>query len=117
MADKGAALIAPCPQNETCPLPENDWCHFTCRVERSRLHKFLKDGDSPFEDEKFTYSAFCVDGSLSACKARVLRHPLTEKGKITLTLCDGKSVSPVTLRKGNDGYKEAKKLGAGDSFD
>ncbi len=116
MADKGAALIAPCPQNETCPLPENDWCHFTCRVERSRLHKFLKDGDSPFEDEKFTYSAFCVDGSLSACKARVLRHPLTEKGKITLTVCDGKSVSPVSLRKGDDGYKEAKKLGAGDEF-
>lgn len=116
LTDKGAALCAPCPSNAACPLPADDWCHFSCRVERSRLHKFLKGGDSPFEDEKFTYSAFCADGSLSACKARVLRHPVTEKGKITLTVCDGKSVSSVALRKGEDGYKQAKKLGAGDSL-
>lgn len=117
LTDKGAALCAPCPQSAVCPLPDKDWCHFACRVERSRLHKFLKGGDSPFEDEKFTYSAFRTDGTLPTCKARVLRHPVTEKGKITLTVCDGKTISPLTLKKGDDGYKAAKKLGAGDKLD
>ncbi len=117
LARKGARLVAPCPDGAVCSLPGDDWCHFTCRVERSRLHKFVKGGDAPYEDEKFTYSAFCTDGSLKACKARVLRHPITEKGKITLAVCDGKSMSPLTLRKGDDGYKEARKLGAGDAFD
>ena len=116
LTDKGAFLSAPCPADAVCPLPAGDWCHFSRRVERSRLHKFLKDGDSPFEDEKFTYSAFRTDGALPTRKARVLRHPVTEKGKITLTVCDGKTVSQVTLRKGDDVYKQAKKLSAGDEF-
>lgn len=113
---KGARLVAPCPAGAVCGLPADDWCHFTCRVERSRLHKFVKGGDAPYEDEKFTYSAFCVDGSVSACEARVLRHPLTEKGKITLSLCSADGVTSRTLYKKDDGYKEARKLGAGDAF-
>lgn len=117
LTKKGATLVAPCPCDAKCPLPENDWCHFSCRVERSRLHKFLKGGDAPYEDEKFTYSAFCTDGSLSPCKARVLRHPVTEKGRITLSVCTGDGTDELVLRKGDDGYKQARKLGAGDAFD
>lgn len=116
LTKKGAKLVAPCPRGAKCSLPENDWCHFTCRVERSRLHKFLKGGDAPYEDEKFTYSAFCTDGSLSPCKARVLRHPVTEKGRITLSVCTGDGTDELVLRKGDDGYKQARKLGAGDAF-
>ena len=116
LSAKGARLVAPCPDGAACSLPDNDWCHFTCRVERSRLHKLLKGGDAPYEDEKFTYSAFCVDGSVSACDARVLRHPVTEKGRITLSLCSSKGVTFRTLYKKDEGYKEARKLGAGDSF-
>lgn len=117
LKEKGAELVAPCPGSAECSLPENDWCHFTCRVERSRLHKFVKGGDAPYEDEKFTYSAFCTDNSLSPCKARVLRHPKTEKGKITLSVCTRDGIGELVLRKGDDGYKQARKLGAGDAFD
>ena len=116
LSAKGARLVAPCPDGAACSLPDNDWCHFTCRVERSRLHKLLKGGDAPYEDEKFTYSAFCVDGSVSACDARVLRHPVTEKGRITLSLCSSEGVTSLTLYKKDEGYKEARKLGAGDAF-
>lgn len=116
LSAKGARLVAPCPDGAACSLPDNDWCHFTCRVERSRLHKLLKGGDAPYEDEKFTYSAFCVDGSVSACDARVLRHPVTEKGRITLSLCSSEGVTYRTLYKKDEGYKEARKLGAGDAF-
>lgn len=116
LKEKGAKLIAPCPQNAVCSIKSDDWCHFSCRVERSRLHKFVKGGESPYEDEKYTYSAFCVDGSLSACKARILRHPLTEKGKITLSVCTDGGISQKVLSKGDDGYKAARKLGAGDAL-
>lgn len=113
---KGARLIAPCPAGAVCALPDGDWCHYSCRVERSRMHKFLKDGDAPYEDEKFTFSAFCVDGSLNACSARVLRHPVTEKGKVTLSLCSSNGIETLKLYKKDDGYKEARKLNAGDTF-
>lgn len=117
LTSKGARLIAPCPGDATCRLPENDWCHFACRIERSRLHKFLKGGDSPFEDEKFTYSAFCADGSLSACNARVLRHPIYEKGRITLSLCTPEAIVSRTVFKREDSFKAAKKLSCGDNAD
>lgn len=117
LTSKGARLVAPCPCDCDCPLPEDDWCHFLCRVERSRLHRFVKDADSPFEDEKFTFSAFCTDGALSHVNARVLRRPVTEKGKVTLTLCTADGVKTRTLFKKDDGYKEARKLNAGDAFD
>lgn len=41
----GGFIAAPCPTNGECTLPEDDWCHFTARVQRSKLHKQLKGGD------------------------------------------------------------------------
>ena len=41
---KGAHLAAPCPHERPCPMKQDDWCHFTCRVSRSRLHRMLKEG-------------------------------------------------------------------------
>ena len=117
MAAKGRTLVAPCPETGNCPLPENDWCHFSCRVQRSKLHKFVKGGDAPFEDEKFSYSAFCFDNSLSPCNARVLRHPFTDKGKITLCLCTDCGIKTHTLFKSEkEPYKAARKLNCGDDF-
>ena len=58
LLSKGAFVAAPCVSCGDCPLPENDWCHFTVRVQRSRLHKLIKEADVPYEDEKFSYMAF-----------------------------------------------------------
>ncbi|RUX01668.1 methyltransferase type 11, partial [Mesorhizobium sp. M8A.F.Ca.ET.023.01.1.1] len=53
----GAHVLAPCPHEAPCPLNPPDWCHFSRRVARSRLHRLAKDADVPWEDEKFIYVA------------------------------------------------------------
>lgn len=113
----GAFVVAPCPCSESCPLPADDWCHFSCRLARSKIHKALKSADAPFEDEKFSYlivsrlpAAVSLGGS-----ARVLRHPRIDKGKVELELCTPQGlVHQVITRKQSDLYKRARKLSAGD---
>ncbi len=118
LSGKGAKLVAPCPEGAECRLREGDWCHFAVRVARGKLHKYLKEGDAPYEDEKFTYSAFRFDGADNACSARVLRHPVISKGRADLTLCTKEGVVEVAVRK-QDGapWKTARKLEAGDKFE
>ncbi len=116
LSKNGAKIIAPCPHGEKCPLPENDWCQFTCRVQRSKIHKILKDGDSPFEDEKYSYIAL----SKLDCESsdnRILRHPIINKGYSEYKVCSKEGIKNVKLSK-KDGtkYKEAKKKSAGDSL-
>jgi len=112
----GAQLAAPCPHGEVCPLPPDDWCHYTCRVARSSLHRALKGGDVPYEDEKFCYFAF-TRGTPSPATARVLRHPEIHSGYTTLELCTHEGLSRRTLsRKDGERYKRARKLSTGDQF-
>lgn len=116
LISKGGYVAAPCPHNGNCPIDGDDWCHFTCRVPRTKLHKFLKGGDVPYEDEKFSYLAVsrteCMTG-----RSRVLRHPLIESGKITLKLCgpDGIATKIVTKKQGEI-FKKARKSDCGDTF-
>jgi ribosomal protein RSM22 (predicted rRNA methylase) len=109
LLSRGAHIAAPCPHEVPCPIPEGDWCHFACRVPRSRLHRALKGGDAPYEDEKFCYMAFTKQPRDHA-SARVLRHPQIEPGRVTLTLCTPKGLkkSIVTKRDG-EAFKRARK--------
>jgi len=91
----GGQVIAPCPGNGKCPLPAEDWCHFTARVSRSRLHKQLKGGDAPYEDEKFSFLAVAKEPG-SPAQARVLRHPMKNPGYIGLRLCTEEGVVDTT---------------------
>lgn len=111
----GAHMVAPCPHANICPIGGEDWCHFTCRVPRSRLHRQLKGGEVPYEDEKFTYLVVSKEEA-EPCTARVLRHPLIETGRVTLELCDRCGKHKTTLRKKDTGYKQARKMDCGDSF-
>lgn len=116
LIEQGANLIGPCTHKKECPIINGDWCHFTVRVERSKIHKMLKNGDSPFEDEKFTYLAFSKLESVQA-KARVLRHPQFMPKVVTLKLCqnDGK-ICTVKIPKSNINYKIARDIKVGDQF-
>ncbi|MBQ7834772.1 MAG: rRNA methyltransferase [Ruminiclostridium sp.] len=116
LIDMGAKIIAPCPHNEDCPITENDWCHFTARVSRTKLHKQLKGGDVPYEDEKFCYIAATRE-NYGQCSARVLRHPKIESGKITLKLCTADGISEKIVTK-KDGalFKKARKSSSGDEI-
>ncbi len=114
--DIGAHIIAPCPNSNACPIKGEDWCHFTCRVQRSKIHKLLKGGDAPYEDEKFSYIALCKE-PVEQVSARILRHPKIESGKITLTLCTQNGVkTAIKTKKEKEAFKAARKASAGESF-
>lgn len=114
--DYGGSIIAPCPNIMECPMPENDWCHATCRVARTKVHKILKNGDVPYEDEKFSYIAVCKDDVIRNDDiARVLRHPKIESGKITLKLCTNDGIyEKIVTKKDKEMFKIARKCGCGD---
>ena len=115
--DCGGNVIAPCVHNQKCGLPENDWCQFTCRISRSKLHRVLKGGESPFEDEKFFYLAISKNRQLTNDNeiARVLRHPKIEAGKITLKLCSSTKIEEKLITKKSKAlFKIARKIESGE---
>lgn len=114
LLNKNGHIIAPCPHEKECKLPKDDWCQFACRVQRNKLHKKLKDGSSPFEDEKYSYIAFSKD-IVEKAPNRILRHPIINKGFSEYKVCMEDTIKYIKLSK-KDGniYKEAKKKSAGD---
>jgi len=117
LAGQGAHVAAPCPAGtQDCPMAGEDWCHFTVRVQRTKLHKQLKGGDAPYEDEKFCFLALTKEAPEAACGARVLRHPLIAPGRITLTLCESGAVQNRVVTKKDPLWKQARKIHAGDSL-
>jgi len=116
LLQKGANLIAPCPHAKACPVENNNWCHFTCRISRIKIHKNLKDAESPFEDEKFTYFVFSKNEKTMA-KSRVLRHPIYRPKVVSLELCNNNGkIERLEISKSNENYKLARKIKCGDEF-
>ncbi|MFI7240974.1 small ribosomal subunit Rsm22 family protein [Streptomyces qinglanensis] len=116
----GLRVLAPCPHDGACPLvPGQDWCHFAVRVARSSLHRRVKGGELPYEDEKFSYVAAVRETVPGApAGARIVRRPQLRKGQVLLDLCeDGGAVHrrPVTKRAGAD-YRAARKAAWGDPW-
>lgn len=118
LMQSGMKIAAPCPYtggSYECPLPEDDWCHFTARAARSRLHKQLKGADVPYEDEKFCFLAAAVDGAFP-CTERILRRPFIEPGNITLKICSEGGTSVKLVTKKDTRFKAARKANTGDKF-
>jgi ribosomal protein RSM22 (predicted rRNA methylase) len=113
----GAVLVAPCPHGRKCPLIEPDWCHFAARVARSRLHRMLKQGDVPWEDEKFIYLAAARE-PIAHTASRVIAPPHSGSGRVTLKLCqtDGVARNRMVTRREGDTFKAARRIGWGDEF-
>ncbi len=111
----GANLVAPCPHSQGCPLVAPDWCHFSRRVARSRLHRLAKGGEVPWEDEKFIYIAASRHAGEGA-SARVLAPPQASSGMVRLKLCDAEATVGERLLTRRDGaaFKAARKLDWGD---
>lgn len=106
LIENGAFIAAPCPHQNECL---NDWCHFGCRVARSKTHRIAKGGNAPFEDEKFCY-LIATRQKYNGTAERILRRPLIETGKVTLSLCTPNGITEKTFSK-KDGivYKAARK--------
>ena len=108
LAGAGAFVAAPCPHDGICPLAAGDWCHFSCRVARSKLHRRLKNAAMGYEDEKFSYMAF-VRQVPAQRTARIIRPPVAGKAGIELTLCTTGGIVRKVVKKGSPEYAEIRK--------
>jgi ribosomal protein RSM22 (predicted rRNA methylase) len=101
----------------TCPfaLDMEGWCHFSVRLERTKLHKQLKGAALGYEDEKFTY-LIAGRRPLAGAQARIIGYPRIGK-VIGLSLCksDG-ALENAQIAKRDERYKAAKKSRWGDVF-
>ncbi|MFP3990946.1 small ribosomal subunit Rsm22 family protein [Streptomyces sp. E11-3] len=114
----GLRIAAPCPHGAACPIvPGQDWCHFSARVSRSSLHRQVKGGSLPYEDEKFSYVA-ATRFDAEPVEARVVRRPQIRKGQVLLDLCTrdpGLARDTVTKRHGSL-YRAARDAAWGDGW-
>jgi ribosomal protein RSM22 (predicted rRNA methylase) len=112
---QGARMIAPCPHNHTCPMPENDWCHFARRLNRTRLQRDTKGGKLSYEDEKFSYIAVARIPATHSMNGRVIRHPQKRSGHVHLELCTTNGLRhEVVSRKAGAYYRKAQDAEWGD---
>lgn len=113
---QGASILAPCPHQAPCPLPANDWCHFSVRLPRRRTHRLVKAVDASFEDEKFAYLAV---GRLkgSAASARIIAPPRVGKAGISIKLCADKAFRETFIPKRDKArYEKIRKKDWGDAL-
>ncbi|EPD58817.1 small ribosomal subunit Rsm22 family protein [Streptomyces sp. HGB0020] len=114
----GFRVAAPCPHSAACPIvPGEDWCHFSARVSRSSLHRQVKGGSLPYEDEKFSYVA-ATRLPAAPAPSRVVRRPQIRKGQVLLDLCEPDEQlrrTTVTKRHG-DLYRAARDTEWGDPW-
>lgn len=110
-----ANIVAPCPHALKCPLKGDDWCHFSTRLERTKLHRLLKEGSLGYEDEKFSY--LIVSKKWTHPKGdRVLRHPFKGSGFVRFQLCaeEGEGKERIVSRKDKEIYRSARDAKWGD---
>lgn len=116
LARTGVTIVAPCPHQHPCPIEAPDWCHFAARVERSPLHRSLKNGRLGYEDEKFSYAAFARHERPPAVAGRVLRHPTARRRLVELELCcDDGRIHSERIGQSKDAYRQARSLRWGDT--
>lgn len=113
----GGHILAPCAHARACPLSPPDWCHFSARLPRSRLHREAKGGTVPWEDEKFIYLATSRRPGIQR-QARVIAPPHATKAAVVLKLCqsDGRAAERVVSKRDGGAFKSARKLSWGDRF-
>lgn len=114
----GFQVLAPCPHSVGCPVAVGtDWCHFAARVSRSALHRRVKGGALPYEDEKFSYVAAVreVPRTAGPASGRIVRRPRPRKGQVLLDLCtsEGELRSATVSKRDRESYRSARDAGWG----
>lgn len=113
----GGHTVAPCPHDGTCPLPDDDWCHFAVRLPRSKLHRRVKGVELGYEDEKLSY-AVLSRGPVTPAPARVIRRPQLRSGHVNLVTCEPDAIHARTIgRRQGALYREARGAAWGDAIE
>lgn len=114
----GAEIVAPCAHEAPCPIVSPDWCHFSRRVARTKIHLRSKGAVVPFEDEKFIYLAASRTPA-SRATGRVLSPPRASSGKVSLKLClaSGAAETRLITKREGDLFKAARRVDWGDAID
>ncbi len=114
---EGAIIAAPCPHQLECPLIAPDWCHFSRRVARSRIHRLTKEAEVPWEDEKFIYLA-AVRETVEDVEARVIAPTRVGGGKVSIKLCtqDGQAEERLITKRDGEFFRWARRADWGDAF-
>jgi ribosomal protein RSM22 (predicted rRNA methylase) len=118
LIEAGLTIIAPCPHDLECPIQAGrDWCHFATRINRTALHRRLKDGSLGHEDEKFSYLV-ASRARWPQARGRVLRHPRLRKGTVSMTLCAAEPglVTESVFKRDSGRYRQARKAEWGDAW-
>ncbi len=103
----GYRVVAPC-VSEKCML-DGDYCQFYARVERSAIHKKIKEASLSYEDEKYFYLLIQKD-DINTDNSRVIRRPRFAPNMIEQTLCTKTGViKKIYTKKDKEIYKKAKK--------
>ncbi len=112
----GGWLVAPCPHCKACPMPSDDWCHFSKRLERSSIHMSVKDVGLGYEDEKYSYVVAARE-PIVLPEARILRHPQIHSGHVDMFVCAQNGLEKrIISRRQGEVYKKARKLDWGDTL-
>jgi ribosomal protein RSM22 (predicted rRNA methylase) len=130
----GLRVLAPCPHSARCPMEQaDDWCHFGARVSRSSLHRRVKGGELPYEDEKYSYVAAVRPAAgpgtdapagpesgpgTGPAAARIVRRPQARKGQVLLDLCTREEGlrRVVESKRDRERYRAARDAGWGDPW-
>ncbi len=117
LLSEGAFIVAPCAHSGRCAIKEPDWCHFSRRVARSRLHRLVKEGDAPWEDETYIFIAASRTPG-NDLRPRIVAPPRRAHGRIELKLCqtNGAVIEDLVTRREGERFKRARRADWGDAF-
>jgi len=117
LIEEGAFIAAPCPHQSDCPIMDEapkKWCHFSVRVERSKLHRQVKqDASLSYEDEKYSYIV-ASRHKPSAPEYRIIGHPRGTKPVAADVCANSGEAKHITINKSHPKYKSFRKAKWGD---
>ena len=102
--------LLPC-ASMNCNLRDKDWCHFSIRVPRTKLHINLKNAILPYEDEKFCYAIFSKKETKFFNNKTIIKKPIKKSGHVIFDICSADGIQRIVRTD-----KASKKLRWGDQI-
>lgn len=98
-------IVAPCASLK-CSLEKNDWCHFSVRLPRTKMHNLVKHSKLAYEDEKFCYIILSKKSFNCCSKNRIIRRPIKKSRHIIFDICSRDGIKRVISKNKSDRKKE-----------